>query len=1188
MKKRLFLLLTATLFSSLKAAPPAFHRGGVTFPMEKISAERFAPKAASGENLIPDGNFAKDFVPSGKSTEGWVRGFWIFGDARKKFMKEAGKLTRAKIIAEGGQRLLELDRPASLEQLMGAKARSLYISATHTAALPDAQGGTYKLSLEYRNQNAGTSGFLQGVLVYYKDAPVKGKDVKGYQLLQLSSSPSWVNFSADLTVPPKTAALVIVLRADGCGRLLVRNVSLVRNAVDAAAPVIVESTPMGMLDNTYALASGDPGTMGFRLRNTLPKGQFKARKLKLRLELPACVELLGTNPLFGAGITSKPCTVEGKAYNVWELPFSTVTPAHLRNGNGFTGWNVPGIIIRSKAAPGSSWPCRFQVTENGKVISNTGRITLKMIPALPEIPLPKRFLPGFSSVSNDVIFTSAEAREAFARFVVNKAGARWITAGATEAETAAFRKAGVKYLTTEPWSIANGYRLGRMPAAKKPAYSFYRDAQGRSVEIGGPATCPAAVYNRTPYFNEVVVPQIRQSLQGGRDGLTPNWEPYSFVNKGCFCDTCREEFAKFANIPADKIREIWPKELQLGRPYREQAIRFRGLQHAKLILTLHEEVLKAGGTAVGFCPEVGTDQIIRRPGYFEKQWEFTPYEYAGKTLWLNVWGPYVWFIGERPYVYRKGAHLRYWETIRRVVRDYRTTLKGPRAKLLAMPHGNQVGTTALGQPEGMAMDQISAYLAGFDASQLYFFPRGYDHRFWAELGRSSRLIALTEDVVMGGKMLDSIEVTPLTPFPAPIRNISPSMMPDIKVSPLLQGVLFAKGGKFMAAAGNFWEKGDVVFSLRIADLPAGKFWQVREPATGRIFTRGPGVLYSSEDLKKGIPLHAGALRWVFFELTPADTSRVPGYNPHRRGGGNVISRGDVEGWKRILDKDNRSAFEAEATRDKALGSENDLGKWHEMSSGKVKCTVIDPGDKNLLRITSGANSVVVNPRGLVIDSWTVGGKEQVSPRFAMGCFWSPGKHGMQFYHPCRVTEQKFTPAGLVVAGETATTERNYPDLPGLRLRRQLTFAPDLKSVTAEITLTNTTENVMHDVGYRWFFMPSAWNSSNDGVMELGGKSFSRPHGYTLYKRDLDPVSEGIIRRIFLVESPTVPVSGSALRFKAPGCPVMEMTFAPAESAGAVAVWDTPNLITPTCEPVMKPVMLSPGGKTSFSAKISLR
>ena len=29
------------------------------------------------------------------------------------------------------------------------------------------------------------------------------------------------------------------------------------------------------------------------------------------------------------------------------------------------------------------------------------------------------------------------------------------------------------------------------------------------------------------------------------DGAWANWEPFSFVNQGCMCDTCRREFAKF-------------------------------------------------------------------------------------------------------------------------------------------------------------------------------------------------------------------------------------------------------------------------------------------------------------------------------------------------------------------------------------------------------------------------------------------------------------------------------------------------------------------------------------------------------------------------------------------------------------------------------------------------------------------
>ena len=196
---------------------------------------------------------------------------------------------------------------------------------------------------------------------------------------------------------------------------------------------------------------------------------------------------------------------------------------------------------------------------------------------------------------------------------------------------------------------------------------------------------------------------------------------------------------------------------------------------------------------------------------------------------------------------------------------------------------------------------------------------------------------------------------------------------------------------------------------------------------------------------------------------------------------------------------------------------------------------------------------------------------------------------MQLFSPCRVTDQKFTPAGdLVIVGENTTSVRTFPDLPDLRIRRQLTFSPDLTAVTFDVKLTNTTENVMNDVGHRWFFMPSAWNNKNGGSMVLGGKAFTRPHGYTFYKKDIDSVSEEIIRRIFLVKSPTVAVDSSALGFKAPGKKSMEIAFSPADALGGVAVWDTPELFSPTCEPCLKPVQIPPGGNVVFSVRISLR
>ena len=141
--KYLSIFLGAALLSGtgLSAGTKKMDRGGVTFPMEKISAERFAVKAPAGKNLLKNGGFTQDFVKS--PLKGWAKGRWMFGDAnRKKFFAQVAKLTEARISVVDGKKVLDLNRPIELEKLMGPKiASQVYISATQRAALPDAEGG---------------------------------------------------------------------------------------------------------------------------------------------------------------------------------------------------------------------------------------------------------------------------------------------------------------------------------------------------------------------------------------------------------------------------------------------------------------------------------------------------------------------------------------------------------------------------------------------------------------------------------------------------------------------------------------------------------------------------------------------------------------------------------------------------------------------------------------------------------------------------------------------------------------------------------------------------------------------------------------------------------------------------------------------------------------------------------------
>ncbi len=1176
-------ILLGGLLAAGSLAAENFDRGGVTFPMEKISAERFAAaKADNAANLLKNSDLSAPLIRS--AADGWSYSTWIFGpENREKFDKEAKETGSGKIIDTESGKVLELDRPLALENLMGEQSDKFTNAFNQIVKLPDENGGSYRLTFDHRSQVIGKNRSAQMVLLNFYDAgdlrPGRGKATRTYLNSKIDMAPEWHPYSFEFTAPPKTRDLAIAIRADGCGKIQIKNPQLVKLDA-AAAPLTVEFAPGKLLDNTFVLASGDPGIIAFKFKNNQPQGTMAVKKATLNLELPDGISVDGTNIFLGKEIRSTEIVVDGKKWRRWELDVNNSILGSIRNRQDFNGYNIVTAMISGDVPAGTAWDgCHYYLTENGQAVSGVEAFSLKMMPSLPKITAPKQFYAGFSSAANDIRLQQPEMEKRFAGFI-GKSGSTMINSNIPPEYIGYLRESGVRLATSECYGIANGFRIGLMDEKKKPEYSKYLDKDGKTVKNHShPATCPMAIYNRTQYYKDIVLPLLTNTLKG-KDGLMPNWEPYSFINKGCFCDNCREEFAKFAGLTQEKAKELWPQQLQPGYPYRDQAIRFRAYQHARMIKTLHEDTLALGSTEVGFCPEVGTDQIIRYPNSFKEQWEFTPYEYAGDLKWLNVWGPYAWFIADQPYAYDKGTNLITWEMAKRVIRDYRTHFSDPgkRAKLVAMPHGIQLGLTALAQPEGMAMDQISSFLAGYDASILYYFPRGYDHRFWKAFADSTALIAANEDLVMNGKPVDNITAAPQSPFPAPCENIEPKFLPDARSTELLQVAAFEKDGRILVVVGNFWEKGDVVFKLSIPGLKTGSEYSVREKAFDRHYVQADGKFFTGKMLTDGILLHAGAQRWVFFEIAPAAKLSEK-----------AVTAAEMQKELERCRKDNQPAADAEAARDKALNAENDIGELKTLNSGALSCKPVQQDGQTLLEITAGDNTMSLNPRGMALKSWRVGKIEYVDSQFGLSAFWTPGKHGMPVNYNFRFTDQRITQDGLTVTGEFTTTVRSYPQLSGLKIVKTLRISPDLKQISLTAELHNTQATAMNDIGYRWSFIPTAWNNLNKGAMEYdSGKVLNRPNDYTLLAANCDPASEEIIRRLFQVKSPTLKISGNQFRFTAPGMDVMEARLEPASEFGGVAIWDTTRMIAPTFEPFYRPTLIAPGENVTFSASFSLK
>ncbi len=80
-----------------------------------------------------------------------------------------------------------------------------------------------------------------------------------------------------------------------------------------------------------------------------------------------------------------------------------------------------------------------------------------------------------------------------------------------------------------------------------------------------------------------------------------------FEGNGCWCATCKREFANYAKLTEDDVNAGWPQEFEEGRKWYQLGRKFRSWQHGKVIRTLDKyvrQVTSDSAHPVGFLPAV--------------------------------------------------------------------------------------------------------------------------------------------------------------------------------------------------------------------------------------------------------------------------------------------------------------------------------------------------------------------------------------------------------------------------------------------------------------------------------------------------------------------------------------------------------------------------------------------------------
>lgn len=1150
-----FLLSCIGIALSLNAAE--FEPGGVTFDFKKISEERFQQKKSNAKNLFGEW----------KEAPAWVH---MAGQEAVELRKKILPFVKFKKEQTKDGILLNTQKSIEIEKAIGQKCMNVSGSWMQKVGLPDAAGGRYQIQLKYQAKRFGKFNSAGYIIAVYHDAAGKSLStaVKPYPL----GGGDWQTFTTDFDLPSGTAAITFYLRLDGCGEITYLQPELTKAAVDFPATLIL--APAALLDHTFALSQNDPAILTFAWRRDIPKAQWKLNAPVLNLQLPKEVRLKAA---------ASTLSILGCENGHWRISLESLRH-RLNRIDGFDAYLLLAVMAETDAAPGTKLArASYWLSDGEKQLSAKGSFDFIVMKQIPEAKKSSLYLNGIYPGGLYMDFKEREIREDLARFI-GRTGSRWLVANPDAEMTKLYRKNGMEIITPELYWVANGYRVG--DPKNKPDDAKYK-ILGKTSDmniING--TCPTAIYRKTDYFKNNIMPYLEKNLKG-MDGLIANWEPFMFHGMGCFCDNCRDEFAIYAKLSSDEAKKAWPQELLINRKYHALGTRFRSWQHARMVKTIQEAVTKFTTGKAGFIPEVAWIQMIDCDERLSAAGEHDPLDYAGSLRYIDPWGPYAVWKSLEPYTYVKGLNLDTYIAAKGVVDYTRRNFPAPnRPKLLALPHGMQCDFWVT-QPEAIGMEVLGFFVAGYNASTVYLFPKGYDNRFWAVQSEVNTLIAENEEMVCGGKAYSDISVEPLSPFPAPKKRINAKYFNDQITASLLQAAAFSKGNRILVAVGNYWENGEVFFRLNVGGLNPDQRYVIQETARKRIFADSAKSFFTGREIASGIKLHTGAMRWAFFTIAPYDEKAEYG---------RAIR--PIQWEKERKERENilNAAAEKEALRDRAEDREFRKSELRSMKSGMLECHPRKAKDgSQILEFTSGKNALSLTLNGMAVQNWSVNGVELLAGTrtsgFGAPAFWRPP---LQIEQPFLVKDQTAIPGGLRITAERSLNKKNSPALEFLKIRQTLDVSESLEKITIRTVLINgnDSETGMASVtlGFRYHILPLCLGKG--GALELFAENgtplaFRRKQERMVFALGTSD-SAHAMKQLFQAPGNPVLIGSNLVYWRNAGVPFqVKMTTEPAKQLAGFACWDTPNLVAPTFEPFYHPVTIPAEKSVEYSISLTV-
>ena len=109
------------------------------------------------------------------------------------------------------------------------------------------------------------------------------------------------------------------------------------------------------------------------------------------------------------------------------------------------------------------------------------------------------------------------------------------------------------------------------------------------------------------------------------------------------------------------------------------------------------------------------------------------------------------------------------------------------------------------EPEWLGLGLDSFFFNGWEASVVYFFPKGYDARYWRSFAEATERAAKYEDFVHDDRRCDGEITHKTTDFNRILKGKVSQYLPYADVS-LVQYAAYEKDGKLIVAVLNFADR----------------------------------------------------------------------------------------------------------------------------------------------------------------------------------------------------------------------------------------------------------------------------------------------------------------------------------------------------------------------------------------------